>query len=193
MLQPDENEIFGLFRKGDKYAYKHFFDKYSKSLKLFALRCFDNEDDAEDAVAHAFYKLYLLRESIKAVKHIEPWLYTVVKNKAVDYRRHRSVVARADEEMGNLQELAEKEDPELERIEIATINHMHDLLHKAIDRLPARRQQVIRLYFFQQKTTAEIADQLDISKQSVLNAKTKAIEALRKKLHFDISTYFPES
>lgn len=191
MHQPDENEIFGLFRGGDKYAYKYFFDKFSKPLKVFALRYFDNE--AEDAVAEAFYKLYLFRHTIKSVKHMESWLYTVVRNKALDHVKHQPVVARAGEEIGNLQKLAEKEDPELERIKIATINHLHDQLHKAIDRLPAQRQRIIRLYFFQEKSTAEIAEQLGISPQSVLNAKSEAIKTLRKKLHFDISPYLPKS
>jgi len=53
-------------------------------------------------------------------------------------------------------------------------------LGEAIDKLPKQRKTILQLYFFGQKTTAEIAEQLNLNSQTVLNHKTRALEALRK-------------
>ena len=49
-----------------------------------------------------------------------------------------------------------------------------------IDKLPRQRKAILRLYFFEQKSTAEIAKQLGLNSQTVLNHKAKALESLRK-------------
>src|SRR6185437_8400552 len=53
-------------------------------------------------------------------------------------------------------------------------------IHKEIERLPKQRKTILRLYFFEQKNTSEIAEIMQLSPQTVLNHKTKALDALRK-------------
>ena len=49
-----------------------------------------------------------------------------------------------------------------------------------IQHQPSPFKTILRLYFFEQKNTIEIAELLQLSPQTVLNHKTKAIDALRK-------------
>ena len=49
-----------------------------------------------------------------------------------------------------------------------------------IEKLPRQRKAIVRLYFFEQKTASEIAEQLGLNSQTVLNHKSKALEPLRK-------------
>jgi len=49
-----------------------------------------------------------------------------------------------------------------------------------IDKLPRQRKTILRLYFFEQKSTSEIAEQMGLNSQTVLNHKAKALESLRK-------------
>jgi RNA polymerase sigma-70 factor (ECF subfamily) len=73
-------------------------------------------------------------------------------------------------------------------------NLLHDM-YKEIEKLPKQRRKILRLYFFEQKSTTEIAEQMDLSPQTVLNHKTKAINSLREsglqfKWLFDGATSF---
>ncbi|HEY6899298.1 MAG TPA: sigma factor-like helix-turn-helix DNA-binding protein, partial [Puia sp.] len=49
-----------------------------------------------------------------------------------------------------------------------------------IEKLPRQRKAILRLYFFEQKTTSEIAEMMQLNSQTVLNHKAKALESLRK-------------
>ena len=53
-------------------------------------------------------------------------------------------------------------------------------IHKEIEKLPRQRKTILRLYFFEQKNTTEIAEMMQLSPQTVLNHKTKALDSLRK-------------
>jgi RNA polymerase sigma factor (sigma-70 family) len=53
------------------------------------------------------------------------------------------------------------------------------LLYAQVNELPDRCREVFRLYFFEQRTTREIADLLNITEQTVRNQKTKAVHLLR--------------
>lgn len=55
-------------------------------------------------------------------------------------------------------------------------------LHRAIDALPDRARQVLRLIIFQGLSYREVASQLDISPHTVRNHYAYALSQLRKKL-----------
>jgi RNA polymerase sigma-70 factor (ECF subfamily) len=61
-------------------------------------------------------------------------------------------------------------------------NEWNQALKREIDRLPPMRQTVIKLYIYENMTTAGIAAKLGIGTQTALNHKTRAIDSLRKKL-----------
>jgi RNA polymerase sigma-70 factor (ECF subfamily) len=112
---------------------------------------------------------------MRSIEHIKRWLYVIVRNESIDYLRLRSRQRESHVEAAYLE--AEPEDRyETERVKSTVFQNILD----EIEKLPRQRKAILRLYFFEQKSTAEIAKQLGLHSQTVLNHKAKALESLRK-------------
>jgi RNA polymerase sigma-70 factor (family 1) len=163
------------FREGNKDAFRLIYDQMVRPLTYFVENIIHSQADAEDIVANAFYKLYHARTALRSYEHVKRWLYVIVRNEAIDYLRARTRALENQHDIAYL-ETGVVEQAETERIKA---NLLQDI-HKEIEKLPKQRKTILRLYFFEQKTTTEIAQQMDLSPQTVLNHKTKAIDSLRK-------------
>jgi RNA polymerase sigma-70 factor (ECF subfamily) len=134
-----------------------------------------SQEDAEDIVANAFYKLYHARANMRSFEHVKRWLYVIVRNESIDYLRARARQKESQHDLAYLESGIE-EQAETERVRAILLQD----IHKEIERLPKQRKTILRLYFFEQKNTSEIAELMQLSPQTVLNHKTKALDALRK-------------
>ena len=172
-----ENEDFNLpaFRDGNAHAFKLVYNRLSKSLLYFVQNIIDSPADAEDIVASAFMKLFNARQGMESFEHVKRWLYVIVRNEAIDYLRFRTRSREVHQDLGYAGEANE----EMADLEMLKMNLLQSL-QEAIEGLPRQRKAIVQLYFFEKKTTSEIAEQLKLNSQTVLNHKTRALEALRK-------------
>ncbi len=163
------------FREGSKDAFRVIYDQMVRPLTFFVENIIHSQPDAEDIVANSFYKLYHARTGMRSFEHVKRWLYVIVRNEAIDYLRARTRARENQYDIAYL-ESGVVEHTETERVKA---NVLQDV-YKEIEKLPKQRRTILRLYFFEQKSTTEIAEQMDLSPQTVLNHKTKAIDSLRK-------------
>ena len=174
-ISEDSSFILEDFRSGDPSAFKGVYDRLAKSLIYFVQNIIDNQPDAEDIVASAFLKLYRAKESMQSFEHVKRWLYVIARNESIDHLRFKS---RSREVHQDLSYLGEVDEARID-LEMLRSSLLQNLV-EAIDKLPRQRKAILRLYFFEHKTTSEIAEQLQLNSQTVLNHKTRALEALRK-------------
>jgi RNA polymerase sigma-70 factor (ECF subfamily) len=171
----NEEAIIHAFREGDRDAFREVYDKMVRPLTYYVENIIFSPIDAEDIVASAFSKLYNARAGMRSIEHIKRWLYVIVRNESIDYLRCRSRQRESHNEVAYLG--TESDDQfETERLKSAVFQS----ILSEIEKLPRQRRTILRLYFFEQKTTAEIAQQMGLNSQTVLNHKSKAIESLRK-------------
>ena len=112
---------------------------------------------------------------MESFEHIKRWLYVIVRNEAIDHLRLKN----RNRELA--QDLLQSGDKEEQRVDLEMLRmNLLQSLREAIEQLPRQRKKILELYFFQHKTTAEIAEQMQLNSQTVLNHKTRALEALRK-------------
>ena len=163
------------FREGNKEAFRIVYDKVVYPLTYFVENIIRNQADAEDIVSNAFYKLFHAREEMRTYEHIKRWLYVIVRNEAIDYLRSKTRIRESHHDMAYLESGIE-EHLETERVRSILLQD----LNREIDKLPRQRKTILRLYFFEQKNTSEIAQLMQLSPQTVLNHKTKALDSLRK-------------
>jgi RNA polymerase sigma-70 factor (family 1) len=171
----NEDAIMLAFREGDKEAFREVYDRMVRPLTYFVENIIFSPIDAEDIVANAFTKLYNARSGMRSIEHIKRWLYVIVRNESIDYLRLRSRQRESHTGVAYLGALSD-DHHETERVKSAVFQ---GILHE-IEKLPRQRKAILRLYFFEQKSTAEIAKQLGLNSQTVLNHKAKALESLRK-------------
>jgi RNA polymerase sigma-70 factor (family 1) len=170
----NEEYLMVAFREGDQEAFRKIYDRMCKPLYFFVQNIINSPSDTEDLVATAFVKLYDGRAGMESYEHIRRWLYVIIRNQAIDFLRARR---RAREAIKQVIYLEEENDETLNLEMLKTT--LLQSLSEEIDSLPRQRRTILRLYFFEQKTTAEIAELLKLSTQTVLNHKTRALESLR--------------
>jgi len=170
----NEDILMTSFRAGEKDAFKWIHDQMIRPLTFFVENIIFSHIDAEDIVANAFYKLYKAREGLKSYEHIKRWLYVIVRNEAIDYLRLRTKRQETQSELAYMVDDIEAH-AETER---AKTTLLQSILTE-IEKLPPQRRTILKLYFFEQKSTAEIAEIMGINSQTVLVAKAKALYSLR--------------
>ena len=174
-LQNNEEAVMNSFREGNKDAFRLIYDQMVRPLTYFVENIIHSQVDAEDIVANAFYKLFHARANMRSFEHIKRWLYVIVRNESIDYLRAKTRQKESQYDLSYL-ETGIEEQAETERVRTVLLQD----IHKEIERLPKQRKTILRLYFFEQKNTSEIAEIMQLSPQTVLNHKTKALDALRK-------------
>ncbi|MGZ3837487.1 MAG: RNA polymerase sigma-70 factor [Flavisolibacter sp.] len=171
------SDPFFLFQKGKEEGFEHYFRAHYGPLTYFAYRHLQDRENAEDVVEDSFVKLWDRRELMKSGLTIKAYLYSTVRNACIDIlRREKRKVIYLEESA----RASEKEDlPVLHRIIEAETMHQ---IHLAIEALPAKCGRVFRMFYLEGKSLQEIADELQVSFNTVKSQKQRALEIIRIKL-----------
>lgn len=174
-LRNNEEAIMISFRDGNQEAFRLVHDQMCRPLLYFVENIIHSSIDAEDIVANAFYKLFHARANMRTYEHVKRWLYVIVRNESIDFLRAKARSRESEHDLAYL-ETGIEEYTETERVKTVLLQD----IHKEIEKLPKQRKTILRMYYFEQKNTTEIAEIMQISPQTVLNHKTKALDSLRK-------------
>jgi len=159
----------------DKNVFKKIFDHHFKALCAFGYRYVQDTSVAEDMIQEVFISLWEKRENFNHEKAIKAFLYTSVRNKCLNYLKHKAVHQKHE---GNLiYELESEAFFSQHVIEEETFNQ----LYVEIENLPQSAQKVILLALKGLKNK-EIAATLKISENTVKTQKKIAYKKLRNKL-----------
>ena len=118
------------------------------------------------------------------------FLFTLTKNRCIDFYRHKTFIDSKNESLDNLpeRELKLKMEALMQFDEnIFTEKEIEDLLAKAIEHLPEKCRQVFILSRMNGLKYEEIATQMDISVHTVQNHIVTAI----RKLKVELKDYLP--
>lgn len=183
----DERFLMESFWNGDEEALKYIYKHTYKGLLGFCINIIESVEQSEDILATVYTNLFVKRRMIESYDHIRRWIYICVRNAAIDYMRYRT---KSREIAREILATSEEKDDAWERVELQTLKEGLLLsMLDAIEALPRQRRIVVKLYFFEKKDTFQIAEQLEIGAQTVLNHKTRAIESLRHILNPKQHTY----
>src|SRR5690606_17901059 len=118
--------------------------------------------EAEDIVQDAFMGLWHRRASWDDSRSLKSYLYTAVRNRALNALEHANVVRAAQVAMGP---------PDVELTEtphdLLTERELMEVVDRIIDGLPQRRREVFLLHRRHGFTYEEIANMLGISERTV--------------------------
>ena len=157
--------------------YKVYYPKMIGFAKTYVL----SGEEAENIVQDVFLILWEKREEIEITFTLTTFLFTMVKNKCLNYLRHRVIEEEFDA-------YARKELKfKLYSLEMFdyTYQSEEDLqrhIQQAIDSLPDRCREVFIKSRLEGKKYREIAEELDISVNTVENQMVVALKKLRYQL-----------
>lgn len=155
----------------NEQEFHDIFNQYYAALCLFANRYVDDRDAAADIVQDVFVKLWQLRNDFFYLHQVKAFLYTSVRNRALNELEHLQVVSQY------AQKVIEKQKDTFFH-DLVIEEETYRILTEAIDKLPAQMRVIMRLAL-EGKKNAEIAEQLDISPETVHTLKKAAYKKLR--------------
>lgn len=141
-----------------------------------------SKEVAEDIVQNIFIKL--LDMNTKDVKFPAQFLYTCVRNAALDYSRTHAYSLRAMNKfmLINKQERIDDEFfdylPSGEAEKLTRIRH----IFSAVEQLPPRTREVVKQVYFHDRSYQEAADTLGVSLATVKSHMYQSFRMLREKL-----------
>lgn len=180
----DRNAIQQLIA-GDESVFTIVYELYSEKVYRLAFRFLKDEKHAEEIVQETFINLWLGREKLSTDGNL--WLYLYVISKRLSLNALRQI--------GKSSILVEKLLHEISELQNTTEEEViaHDLEHyaeKIIDKLPRQQQLVYKLSRVEGLSHKEIAEQLQISPNTVKNHMVEALKTLKTHLKYSDFLFF---
>lgn len=160
---------------------------YYPKLVRFAKEYVIFEEEAENITQDVFADVWERREDIKGIENINAYLFKLIRNRCLDYLRHKvfeqkyiQIVQASFEMELNLRLQS------VDRFDVGTSSESKDmeiLLRMAIDSLPKRCKEIFLLSRLKRLKYREISERLGISVNTVECQMGIALKKLRTKLY----------
>jgi RNA polymerase sigma-70 factor (ECF subfamily) len=164
-----------------------YLTRYPGMLR-FAREYIPAREDAENIVHDAFLDVWEMRKNYHCLTgHLPAILLTSIKNKCIDYLRHKIVVRETETRIQEEHLL----DMQLKFRSLEALNppdeELENILTNAIQNLPERCREIFIKNKFEGKKQKEIAEEFNIS----LNTVENHMAAAYKKLKQILKNYLP--
>lgn len=175
-----EIELFRQFQQGHTAAFEEIYRRFSAVLYQHAFKMLENEADAQDIIQDVFANLWIKRAELKIPDSPAAYLYVSTRNKVLNvisgkrsYQHH----------LDHLKQFISETDSST----IEQLNERELLLciEKEVQQLPAKMREVFELSRKATLSHREIAQQLELSPETVKKQVSNAVRILKHKLvHF---------
>ena len=171
----EEQSLIDDISSGKRSAFSQLYDLLFSPLYAFGYKYMSNNVLLDDFVQEAFVSLWHKRLDFNSLPAIKSFLYTSVKNHCLNHIKHEEVRHKNKKHL--ILHIEDEQSIERHVIEEETFN----ALFCEIKHLPKSSQQIMLLALNGLKNP-EIAEELDISVNTVKTAKKKAYTKLRGRL-----------
>lgn len=178
----DDSEQWGawmeLAQKGDRAAYQSVLMSITPYLRALSRRFLGQEQDAEDVVQEILIVVHDIRHTYEPGRPFKPWLSTIATRRCIDLLRRRTRRLQHEiAEHGELESIGSTiETPE----ELLSRQQAGRSLKGAVDSLPGRQREAIRLLRLRELSLHEAAAESEQSVGSLKVACHRALKALQR-------------
>ncbi|MDR1156449.1 MAG: sigma-70 family RNA polymerase sigma factor [Bacteroidales bacterium] len=159
----------------DKTSFNQLMTHLRPKLYRFALAFVGRTDEAEDVVQEIGIKLWERRGELDALRSVEAYAMSAVRNRCLDYARSPH---------SRTAEWVEAHDAVHEQTPYKSVEQsdMVAFVRRLIDRLPEQQQMVIRLRDIEGYELEEIAEILGMNGGTVRTSLSRARRKIREEL-----------
>jgi RNA polymerase sigma-70 factor (ECF subfamily) len=163
---------------GNRLAMQVLFSRHHTRVYRFVLRLLGNEAVAQDLTSEVFLSVWQQASRFQARSTFSTWLLAIARNKTLTELRRRHDVP----DDGKDTETADPaDDPEV----TYAVKRRGEILRKCLTRLSREHREIIDLVYYHEKSVQEVAEIMDIPRNTV---KTRMFYA-RKKLSKLLETH----
>src|SRR4030042_1255875 len=162
----------------DEETFAEVYDLYMEKIYRFIYFKVSNKEDAEDLAAEVFFKAWQYINAGKIVNSLNAFLYSIARNKVVDYYRKKTRTKQVNLEHSDAERIEDDKADNMAAIIDGEIGFNH--LMAFLNKLKAEYREALLLKYVGDLSIAEIADILGKSKGNVRVLIHRALEALRE-------------
>ena len=162
--------IISDFKIGKVEAFEKIFHQLYARLCSFSINYTKNVEIAEELVGDSFLVIWNKHEKFDDIISLKSYLYATVRNASLDYLKKKGEVIPIDIEFPD-----STKNMEYFIIEEET----HNMLYKALDTLPDKCKQVFEMSCLDGVKYQDIADEMQISLNTVKSQRARAIQLLK--------------
>ena len=180
-MSPD-TDLIARAAAGDHAAFHAIVERHRAMVYRVAYQFAGNHHDAEDIAQDVFIKVYRSLDRFRQDAQLTSWMYRIVMNACIDYRRRHAPAGaapfgqEAEQKMLNTPE--EAPGPQ----ERAYAGEVGEALEAEIQRLPPGQRMVFLMRHHQGLKLGEIAESLGLAEGTVKRQLHAAVHRLRQAL-----------
>jgi RNA polymerase sigma-70 factor (family 1) len=172
-----DHELITSLKQGDSLAFNEIFKRFQSLLFLFTNRRLNDPELSKDLIHDLFTELWAKRSKLEVPISLEAFLITVIKNRILNHFKHQKVSQRY---LDNFDQYLEKNDISTDYL--IRHNELASLIEKEIAALPEKMRIVFVMSRKKNMTRKEIAEELQLSEETVKSRMRHAISVLKDKL-----------
>ena len=152
--------------------------KFYPDLFSWGMRLHADRDFVKDCIQDTFLSLWKMQETISSVENVRAYLLVVLKSRILRElsKKNRIDHATVSDEYAFAVEFSS---------DLRLIEEEHEVyqlrkLEQVMNQLPTRQKELIYLRFYQNLSFEQIAEVMQLGRQSVYNLLQKSLNSLRK-------------
>ena len=173
-----DQDIVELLRGGAiEPAFERLVDRYERKVYRLCCSLLRDPDQAQDAAQESLVRVWKALSKYDQRASLSTWIYTITRNRCLTaIERRRDLDSLTDPEVEHEAEAAQAVGPSSEQDHLA-------VLRELVDALPERYRRVLTLFYYEERSVAEVAQMLGLPegtvKTNLFRARAALIEQLR--------------
>ncbi|OOQ56727.1 RNA polymerase sigma factor [Mucilaginibacter pedocola] len=172
-----DQDLVSLLREGNKDAYTEIYNRYKWLLHAHAYKKLGDRDAANDLVQELFTSLWTRRGDIVLISTLSAYLYTAVRNRVLNMMEHKQVESKYIDSLA-----AYTSNYVAGTDHLVREKQLMAIIETEIAALPPKMREVFELSRKSHLSHKEIAEQLNISEETVKKQVKNALKVLRVRL-----------
>lgn len=165
--------------------FEQFYITWYSRAKYFAREYVHSESDAENIIQDVFLHLYERRDLMDAYTNLTAYLFTSIKNRCLDYLRKwvlEQETAQGVQDEFEMELRMKYDSLEIFNTQFSDETDIGELLDNALQKLPERCRDIFIMNKLEGKKQKEIAEELNLSINTVESQMGIAYKKLREEL-----------
>ena len=173
----DDRDIIERLRTGQRDgAFEQLMERYEGKIFRLCYALLRDRQKAEDAAQESLVRIWKALDRYDGRAALSTWIYAITRNRCLSaIERERATESLSDSDVSEAIE-------QLPASESEPADDRSELLRELVELLPERLRRVLVLYYFEQRSTSEVATMLGCPEGTVKTHLFRARAALTEQL-----------
>lgn len=176
-------DVFNAIKEGDKEALSVLFLKYYDYLQHYGRQVTNDQTNVEECIQELFIYLFESYGRLGDVRNVKAYLFSSLRRRLIEKIQRQRRKRYQNIDTPYLIEI--QFSPEDILFQKENQNHIRQALAQALNQLPARQKEAVYLRYYNNLSTKEIAEVMEVENQTILNTLHKALKKIRKNVQLN--------